>query len=239
MLIIPAIDILDGKVARLTRGDFKFERVYSDDPLGVAHEWEDCGAKMIHIVDLDGARSGKFKNLAVIGEIAKSVKVDIQMGGGVRDDNVLREALSLGVKRVIIGTRATDKKFVKRIADEFGQKVVFGVDAREGKIAVSGWSETTELKITDFVKQLESLGAATIVFTDILKDGTLAGPNFSALEEVLGSTSMDVIASGGVSSIEDILALKKMAPRGPVGCIVGKALYEKRLDLREAIQRCQ
>lgn len=239
MLIIPAIDILGGKVARLTRGDFKFEKVYSDDPLGVASRWEACGAKMIHIVDLDGARSGEFRNLDTIERIAKSVKADIELGGGVRDEGVVGEALSRGIKRVIIGTRATDEEFVKTVIDKFGNKVIFGVDARKGKIALSGWTQTTEFKTVDFTKKLESLGAKAIVFTDILKDGTLSGPNFNALEEVLNSTSMDVIASGGVASIDDLLRLKKMETDGLVACIVGKALYENKLDLKEAIQKCQ
>ena len=239
MLIIPAIDILDGKVARLTRGDFKFEKVYSDNPLGVALKWAGSGARMIHIVDLDGARSGEFKNLGAIEKIVRSIKADVQLGGGVRDEKVIQEALSRGIERVIIGTRATDEDFVRRVVDKFKDKVIFGVDAREGKIAVSGWKETTEFKTIDFVKRLESLAAGTIVFTDILKDGTLSGPNFKALEEVLNSTSMDVIASGGVASIEDLLKLKKLEPKRPVACIVGKALYEKKLDLKEAIQKCQ
>jgi len=235
MLIIPAIDILGGKVARLTRGDFKFEKIYSDNPIGVAQEWEDCGAKMIHIVDLDGAKSGKFKNLELIEKIAKSVKADIQLGGGVRDEGVLRDALSRGIKRIIIGTRATDEKFVSSVISNFNDKVAFGVDAREGKIAISGWTETTEFKTVDFVKRLESLGAKTIVFTDIARDGMLSGPNFDALEEVLGASSMSVIASGGVSSIEDITKLKKLESKGLIACIVGKALYEGKMDLREAI----
>ena len=239
MLIIPAIDILGGKVARLTRGDFKFEKVYSADPLDTAKKWAAAGAAMIHVVDLDGARSGSFKNLDTIEKITKSVKADIQLGGGVRDEGVAATALSKGIKRVIIGTRATDENFVKHVIAKFGNKVIFGVDAREGKIAVSGWTETTEFKTRDFVKKLESLGAGTIVFTDILKDGTLSGPNFTALEEVLASTSMDVIASGGVSSVGDLLKLKEMKPKPPVACIVGKALYETKFDLKEAIQKCQ
>lgn len=239
MLVIPAIDILGGKVARLTRGNFKFEKVYPVDPLETALRWQDCGARMIHIVDLDGARSGEFENMDVIEKIAKSVKAGIQLGGGVRSQAVVSEALSKGIKRVIIGTRATDEKFVKDVIAGFGDKVIFGVDAREGKIAVSGWEKTTEFKTTDFVKRLESLGAKQIVFTDILKDGTLSGPNFEALKEVVNLTSMEVIASGGVSSLDDLIKLKDMKPKSPVACIVGKALYEEKLDLKEAIRRCQ
>ncbi len=239
MQIIPAIDILGGKVARLTRGDFKFEKVYADDPLPIAGKWEAAGAAWIHVVDLDGAKSGEFKNLDLIEKVATSVNADIELGGGVRDKKTIASALSKGIKRVIIGTRATDEAFVKEAAQEFGDKVIFGVDAREGKIAVSGWTKTTEFETIDFVKRLESLGAKTIVFTDILKDGTLSGPNIKALKEVIGATSMDVIASGGVSSIDDLVKLKGLKPKAPVAAIVGKALYENKLDLKEAIRRCQ
>lgn len=239
MLIIPAIDILGGKVARLTRGDFKFEKIYSDDPLATALKWRGCGAKMIHIVDLDGARSGDFKNMGVIEKIAKSVKAGIELGGGVRSIKVISEALERGIKRVIIGTAALDEKFVKDVIGKFGDKIIFGVDVRKGRVAISGWEEITKFKTIDFIKKLEGLGAKTIVFTDILKDGALSGPNFSALSEVLNSSSMDVIASGGVSSIEDLLKLKNMKPKKPSACIVGKALYEGRLDLKEAIELCQ
>jgi len=239
MQIIPAIDILDGKVARLTRGDFKFEKIYADDPLKVAKKWEAAGAEMIHVVDLDGARSGEFKNLGIIGEIVKSIKPRVELGGGVRSEAVIEDALKCGIERVIIGTRATDEDFVRRVIEGFGEAVIFGVDAREGRIAVSGWTKITEFKTVDFVSRLELLGAKTIVFTDILKDGTLSGPNFKALEEVLNATSMQVIASGGVSSIEDLVKLKEMKPKPPNACIVGKALYEGKLNLKEAIARCQ
>ena len=238
MQIIPAIDILGGKVARLTRGDFKFEKVYSDDPVAQAIKWQESGAGMIHVVDLDGAKSGEFKNLDIIEKIAKTVTSGIELGGGVRNENVIDSALSRGIKRVIIGTRATDESFVSGVIKKYGNKVIFGVDAKVGLIAVSGWSRTTEFKTIDFVKKLESLGAGTIVFTDIQKDGTLSGPNFEAVKEVLDSTSMDVIASGGVASIDDLLKLKDMEPKAPVGAIVGKALYENKLDLKEAMRRC-
>ncbi|MBL7069266.1 MAG: 1-(5-phosphoribosyl)-5-[(5-phosphoribosylamino)methylideneamino]imidazole-4-carboxamide isomerase [Candidatus Omnitrophica bacterium] len=237
MIVIPAIDILGGRVARLTRGDFKFEKTYEGTPLEIAGKWESLGAGMIHVVDLDGAKTGVFKNLKLIGDIASSVKAGIELGGGLRDRPTIKKALTAGISRVIIGTRAVDKNFVMEIMKEFGkEKVIVGVDSREGKISVSGWTETKDIYFLDFIKILEDLDVGTIVFTDILKDGTLSGPNFDALNRVLDATDMDVIASGGVSSIDDILKLKKLAPKGLAGCIVGKALYEGRLDLRQAIE---
>ncbi len=237
MIIIPAIDILGGRVARLTRGDFKFEKTYEGTPLEFAAKWRDLGAEMIHVVDLDGAKTGIFSNLGLIGNLVSSVKIPIELGGGLRDEKTIREALDAGIERVIIGTRALEKAFVKRIVKEFGRdRIVIGVDSRKGKIAVSGWTETSDIGIHDLLPDLESMNVKTIVFTDILKDGTLTGPNLNALNEVLDSTGMDVVASGGVSSTDDILRLKELELKGLAGCIVGKALYEGRLDLREAIE---
>lgn len=237
MIIIPAIDILSGNVARLKRGDFKFEKTYEGTPLSFAKAWEAQGACMIHVVDLDGARTGNFKNLELINKLASSVKSSIELGGGLRDRATIKKALDAGINRVIIGTRAVEKNFVKEMIEEFGgEKVIIGVDSREGNVSVSGWTETKDIKALDFIKILEGLGVKTIVFTDILRDGMLSGPNFKALEAVLSTTNMNVIASGGVSSIDDIVKLKSLAPRPPVGCIVGKALYEDRLNLKEAIE---
>lgn len=237
MIVIPAIDILGGKVARLTRGDFKFEKTYEGTPIDFAKRWEEFGAEMIHLVDLDGARTGEFRNLELIGSIASSVKTPIELGGGLRDKDTIGRALAAGIRRVIISTRALEKDFVEEAMEEFGpEKVVIGVDSREGKIAVSGWRETKDITTRTFLAELETLGVETIIFTDILKDGTLSGPNFESLNEVLDTTEMDVVASGGVSSVDDILKLKKLEPKGLVGCIVGKALYEGRLDLKEAIE---
>ena len=237
MILIPAIDILGGKVARLTRGDFKFEKIYEGTPLDRAKLWEEEGARMIHIVDLDGARTGTFKNIKLIGEIGASIKAKIELGGGLRDKDTIREALDAGISRAIIGTRAVDKDFVDKAIRRFGpERIAVGVDSRHGRICVSGWTETKDVAVGDFLKVLEELGVSLIIFTDILKDGMLAGPNFDALNEVLDATGMDVIASGGISSLEDIRRLKKLESRGLVGCIVGKALYEGRINLREAIE---
>jgi len=236
MIVIPAIDLKDGKVARLRRGDFKFETVYSDDPIGVAKKWEAAGARRIHLVDLDGAVTGEFKNLPLIEKILKSINVPVELGGGVRSEEVIENALARGVAYVIIGTRLIDKKFAERIIKKFGSKLIMGVDAKDGKVAVSGWVKTTELDYVDFIKGLQDQGAKTVIFTDIAKDGMLQGPNMDAVKRVLDKTSVDVIASGGVSSIDDLLKLKRLEPKGLVGAIVGKALYEKRIDLKEAIK---
>jgi len=236
MLVIPAIDLKDGKVARLTRGDFKFEKVYSDDPIGIAKKWEAAGARRIHLVDLDGAVSGEFKNLPLIEEILKNIKVPVELGGGVRSEEVIEEALKRGISYVIIGTRLADEAFSKRVIKKFGDKLIMGVDARNGKVAVSGWTKTTEIDYVDFIKRLEEQGARTVIFTDIAKDGMLQGPNVEAIKRVLDATSIEVIASGGVSSIDDLLILKRLEVKGLTGAIVGKALYENRIDLKEAIR---
>lgn len=237
MIVIPAIDILGGMVARLTRGDFKFEKTYSGTAVDFAVRWNKAGARIIHVVDLDGARTGVFENLELIGEIASSVKVAVQLGGGLRDKDTIKKALDIGIARVIIGTRAVDRNFVKEVIAEFGpERIVAGIDSRQGRVAVSGWTETKDINTIDFLSVLQSLHVKTIVFTDILKDGTLSGPNFKAIKEVLEATDMDVVASGGISGIDDILELKRLEPKGLVACIVGKALYEGKLDLKEAIE---
>ncbi|MBI4335198.1 MAG: 1-(5-phosphoribosyl)-5-[(5-phosphoribosylamino)methylideneamino]imidazole-4-carboxamide isomerase [Candidatus Omnitrophica bacterium] len=236
MLVIPAIDLKDGKVARLRRGDFKFEKIYSDDPVGVAKKWAAAGARRIHLVDLDGAISGEFKNLPLIEEILKTVKVPIELGGGVRSEMVIEDALKRGVSYVIIGTRLVDEEFSKKIIKKYGGKLIMGVDAKDGKVAVSGWTKTTELDYVDFIKRLEGQGARTVIFTDIAKDGMLQGPSTDAVKKVLDAASLEVIASGGVSSIDDLLILKRLEVKGLIGAIVGKALYENRIDLKEAIE---
>jgi phosphoribosylformimino-5-aminoimidazole carboxamide ribotide isomerase len=236
MLIIPAIDLKDGKVARLTRGDFKFERVYSDDPIGVAKKWEAAGARRLHLVDLDGAISGEFKNLSKISEILKNIKMPVELGGGVRSEEVIENALAIGVNHVIIGTRLVDENFAKRIIKKYGDKLIMGVDAKNDKVAISGWTLTTEIDYIEFIKRLEGHGAKTVIFTDIAKDGMLAGPNMDALKKILDEISIDLIASGGVSSIDDLLILKRLEVKGLIGAIVGKALYENRINLKEAIE---
>ncbi|MEI8176430.1 MAG: 1-(5-phosphoribosyl)-5-[(5-phosphoribosylamino)methylideneamino]imidazole-4-carboxamide isomerase [Candidatus Omnitrophota bacterium] len=236
MLVIPAIDLKDGKVARLTRGDFKFEKIYSDDPVGVARQWEAAGAQRLHLVDLDGAVSGSFKNLPLIEEIIKSISIPVELGGGVRSEAVIEEALERGISYVIIGSRLVDETFAGHVIERFADHLIMGVDARDGKVAVAGWTETTEIGYIEFIRRLEDQGARTVIFTDIAKDGMLQGPNLEATTRVLDETGVQVIASGGVSSVDDLLKLKRLEVKGLIGAIVGKALYENKLDLKEAIR---
>ncbi|NLM04265.1 MAG: 1-(5-phosphoribosyl)-5-[(5-phosphoribosylamino)methylideneamino]imidazole-4-carboxamide isomerase [Clostridiales bacterium] len=231
MLIYPAIDIKDGKCVRLTQGDFNEEKVYFNNPAKVAKIWEDKGAKILHIVDLDGALEGRSKNLDVIQEIVKSVNIPVQLGGGIRSLDTIRELLDMGVDRVILGTKALeDKEMVKKAVDLYGGRIVIGIDAKDGYVAVEGWTKTSEIKALDFALEMEKIGVKTIVYTDISKDGMLMGPNFQATGELNEKVDMDVIASGGVGSIDDVRTLSKM---NLAGVIIGKALYEGKIDLEK------
>lgn len=231
MLIYPAIDIKDGKCVRLTQGDFNEEKVYFHNPARVARMWKDKGAKILHIVDLDGALEGRSKNLDVIQEIVKSVNIPVQLGGGIRSLDTIRELLDMGVDRVILGTKALeDKEMVKKAVDLYGRRIVIGIDAKNGYVAVEGWTKTSEIKALDFALEMEKIGVKTIVYTDISKDGMLMGPNFQATGELNEKVDMDVIASGGVGSIDDVRTLSKM---NLAGVIIGKALYEGKIDLEE------
>lgn len=240
MLVIPAIDIKDGKVVRLFRGQFDKEKVYSDDPVSIAQKWESKGAKLLHVVDLDGALGGDLKNLATIKKIAKAVTMPLQVGGGVRSEESIEKLLSCGARRVVLGTRACeDEAFVQKIIAQYGEKIVVSIDAKDGIVATDGWTKVSEVKAQDLVKKLELFGLRVIVYTDISRDGTLSGPNIEAIKEVLKvRDKVLVISSGGVSSISDLLKLKELEPQGLFGVIVGKALYEKKLDLAEAIKQC-
>lgn len=238
MLVIPAIDIKGGKVVRLLQGDYAKETVYSDLPLDVAKKWDACGAKMIHIVDLDGALEGKLKNGEAVRRIASEVKADIEMGGGIRDEATIENILAAGVDRVVLGTSALDEGFVKRMGWRFGKKIVVGIDAKDGIVRTKGWIQKTNFKAVDFARRLEDTGIGGIIYTDISRDGMLEGPNITELEAMLKATSLGVVASGGVSTLEDIMELKALEPRGLVGVIIGKALYEGKIDLARAMQLC-
>jgi len=234
MIIYPAIDIKDGKCVRLVQGRFDDETVYSDDPVEVALKWERLGAQFLHIVDLDGARMGEPRNAKVISEIAARVSIPVQMGGGIRSVDKVEAALNSGVKRVILGTSAIkDPELVKFVLKEYGRSIAIGIDARNGKVAIEGWEKTSEFTAVDFAKKMQSLGAKTIIYTDISRDGMLSGPNFKAMEEMVGAVDVDVIASGGVGRIEDIRDLKKT---GVSGVIIGKALYTGNVDLKQALE---
>lgn len=235
MRIYPAIDIKDGKCVRLFKGRFDEVTVYGDSPAEMARKWEQLGGGFIHVVDLDGALKGHGVNADKIKEICQSVSVPVQTGGGIRSMADIEAKLACGINRVIIGTKAvSDSEFVKEAVAKYGDKIVIGIDAKDGMVAVEGWEKTSDFTAVEFAKKMADLGVRTIVYTDIATDGTLAGPNVSAMREMAQAVDADIIASGGVGCLEDILALKDT---GVEGVIVGKALYTGRVDLKEAINK--
>ncbi|HEY9726433.1 MAG TPA: 1-(5-phosphoribosyl)-5-[(5-phosphoribosylamino)methylideneamino]imidazole-4-carboxamide isomerase, partial [Chroococcales cyanobacterium] len=207
------------------------------NPVDVAKQWFEQGASRLHVVDLDGAKAGKPVNTRAIEAIVQAVPVPVQVGGGLRDRSGVSQLLELGVGRVILGTAAVeDHPLVKQLCEEFSGQIVVGIDARNGLVATRGWLETSEVKATELARQMSELGAAAIVYTDIHRDGTLAGPNLDALRELANGISIPVIASGGVSSVTDLLSLLALEPLGVNGVIVGRALYTGDVSLKEAIQ---
>jgi len=236
MEIIPAIDIIKGKVVRLEKGRFDREKVYTDDPVEKAKEWSDLGAKVLHVVDLDGAKIGKPQNLSVIKKIVDSTGLDIELGGGLRDEKNIAEAFSLGIKYAVVGTSAVqDSGFCTRMIKKYKDRIIFAVDVKDGMVAIKGWQESSNTAVAEYLRRLEKIGAKTIIYTDISKDGMMAGPNIAALSEILSATSLDVIASGGISRLRDIKVLKELEKDGLKGVIIGKALYEGKIDLKEAL----
>ena len=239
MLIIPAIDIINGKVVRLEKGDFNKEKVYSDDPVQIARNWEEKGAKFLHIVDLDGAKEGKIKNADIIVEIIKSINVPCEVGGGLREEKDADYFLKKGAKRVVFGTKALeDADYFKKLTAKFKEKIVVSIDFKNisGTLYVqkAGWLEKTNFEPVALAVAMEKAGVRTIVVTDISKDGTLAGPNIEGLKQILSAVNISVIASGGISSLEDIKKLKEIKNKNLEGVIIGKALYEGSLNLEEA-----
>ncbi|WP_430788802.1 1-(5-phosphoribosyl)-5-[(5-phosphoribosylamino)methylideneamino]imidazole-4-carboxamide isomerase [Virgibacillus flavescens] len=229
MILFPAIDLLDGKCVRLTQGDYEQEQIYSDSPVDVAKRWENQGASYIHIVDLDGAKTGNMTNLSTIESIVHAVQIPVQVGGGIRSLQSLQNYQSIGVSRMIIGTAAIeDKNFLRTAVSTYGEKIAVSIDARNGMVATNGWIETSEVSALDLVKELNELGVQTIIYTDIMKDGMLSGPNFKELDIINQRTGQNIIASGGVSNVDDIKQLEAM---DMYGAIVGKALYNGSLSL--------
>jgi len=239
MKVIPAIDIKGGKVVRLTQGRARDETVYFDNPMEVAERWAAFGVGLIHIVDLDGALEGKPKNFALIKEIAEKIKPRIELGGGIRDLESIDMALGDGIEKVCIGTKALDHRFLKMLGRKYKSRIVVSIDAKEGIVYSKGWVFKTRMAVIDLAKEVEGLGITTINYTDISKDGMLEGPNIRSLKELLKATDLDIVASGGISSIEDVKNLKALEKDGLVGIIIGKALYENRIDLGEAIGICE
>ncbi|HSU80043.1 MAG TPA: 1-(5-phosphoribosyl)-5-[(5-phosphoribosylamino)methylideneamino]imidazole-4-carboxamide isomerase [Candidatus Angelobacter sp.] len=235
--LLPAIDIRDGQCVRLVQGDFNQETVYGSSPYKVAKSFVAQGAKWIHIVDLDGAKEGLPVNHDVISRIAKNLACKIEVGGGIRNEETVATYLEAGVSRVILGSAAvSNPTFVKDMIKRYGDKIAVGIDARDGQVAVSGWLETSEMKATDLGKELADAGVGALIVTDISRDGTLSGPNIEGIRDMAKLTGVPVVASGGVSSLEDLLALKKYEGEGIAGAIVGKALYDGKIDLGEAIK---
>ncbi len=234
MEVIPAIDLRSGRCVRLYQGDYAQETVYSDDPLEVALRWQEMGAARLHVVDLDGAAQGEPVNLGVIESIARSLGIPLQMGGGIRDMGAVEKALGIGAGRVVLGTSAVGNPgLVESVCRRFGpDAIIVGVDARDGLVATRGWRESSDVAAIDLVSRMTALGVRRFVYTDISRDGTMTEPNFQAIEELMKSADAAVIASGGVSTIEH---LRRLAALGVEGAIVGKALYEGAIDLREAI----
>ncbi|WP_085993487.1 1-(5-phosphoribosyl)-5-[(5-phosphoribosylamino)methylideneamino]imidazole-4-carboxamide isomerase [Oceanobacillus senegalensis] len=233
MILFPAVDIRGGKCVRLTQGDYNKEKVYSDAPTEMAKEWQGKGAECLHIVDLDGAKTGESINKAAIQAIAEETNIPVQVGGGIRSLSVIEDYVASGINRVIIGTAAiNDKKFLMDAVEKYGSKIAVSIDARNGFVATDGWTKDSTVKAIDLVKDLEAIGVETIVYTDILKDGMLKGPNFEELQTINDATTMNVIASGGVSSKEDIHKLKNL---NMYGAIIGKALYDGTLKFEDVL----
>lgn len=237
MRMYPAIDLKDGECVRLYKGDYDKKTVYSTDAVATALKWQESGADFLHVVDLDGARSGDGKNRAVIKEICKNVSMRVQTGGGIRTMDDIDSLLEAGVARVILGTAAV-KNFalVEEAVAKYGDKIAVGIDAKGGFVATDGWEKVSELTAVDFAKKVEKAGVRTIIYTDIATDGAMCGPNIEAMIEMVNETGLDVIASGGVSCIDDVRAL---LTTGVEGAITGRAIYDGKLDLKEAVDLCQ
>lgn len=238
--IIPAIDLMEGKCVRLLCGDKNEKTVYSEYPLEVAHRWELLGAKRIHIVDLDGAFSGKPANFEIIKKIRNNTNAILEVGGGIRTLAAIKRYIDIGIDKVILGTKAVESlDFLKNSLSKYGDKIIVGIDAKDGNVAVEGWDNVSSIDAITFTNQIEELGVKEIIFTDIKTDGTLSGPNLDALIYLAQSTSMDIIASGGVSNNDDIREIANLRFPNIIGVIVGKALYTNNVDLKKAIEEIE
>lgn len=234
MQIFPATDILGGKVVRLTKGDYANVKIYADSPAEMAKEFMKAGAKNLHMVDLDGAKDGAPVNFEAIREAAKIKDLFIEVGGGIRDMKRIEDYLSLGVRRVILGTAAVrNYPFVEEAVKKYGDAIAVGVDAKDGLVAVNGWLETTTVNSVEFCKKLRDTGVSTVIYTDISKDGMLSGTNLEIYKELSEIKGLDIVASGGITFIDEIKTLSDM---GIYGAIVGKAVYEGKLDLAEVLK---
>lgn len=236
MNIFPAIDIIGKKAVRLVKGDYSKMTVYSDSPLDVAKGFEAKGAKYLHIVDLEGARDGTTPNLDVISEIVSKTSLKVEVGGGIRNDETLKKYIDIGVWRVILGTAAVSSpEFLQRALDSYGNKIAVGADLADGMVAIKGWKEVSELSCFDFFERMQNMGVKCIICTDISKDGLLSGTNLELYRSLSERFSIDITASGGISTLADVEALKNMEL---YGAILGKALYTGNIDLERAVEIC-
>lgn len=237
MEVIPAIDIKGGKCVRLYQGDYNQETIFSEDPVAVALDWRNQGARRLHVVDLDGAASGEVRNMAVIEAIVKRAGLPVQLGGGIRDEATVDRLIGVGIDRVILGTVAVEKpELVKSLCRRFGEAIAVGIDARDGHVATHGWRKGTEVTALELGQSMAAAGVRRLVYTDIKRDGTLTEPNFDGVAELLGAVSCAVIAAGGISALGH---LTKLAELGVEAAIVGKALYTGDIALREALAKCE
>jgi phosphoribosylformimino-5-aminoimidazole carboxamide ribotide isomerase len=234
MNLFPAIDLYGGKAVRLYKGNYNEMTVYSDDPVSVAKKFEEAGAKFIHLVDLEGAKTGETPNLDVISRIVSETSLFAEVGGGIRDMKTIETYLTAGVSRVILGTAAVENEdFVRQATAEYGERIAVGADIKDGKIAIKGWTEKSEQDAMEFCEKMQRIGVRTVICTDISKDGAMMGTNHELYRAMSEKLSMQIIASGGVSSIDDV---KRLASLGIYGAIIGKAYYTGAIDLKEAIE---
>jgi len=237
MVIFPAIDIRGGKCVRLVKGDFQQETVFSDNPAAMAKKWQDQGAEYLHLVDLDGALAGSSQNLTAIREILAAVDIPVELGGGIRRMEQIETLLDMGITRVILGSVAVkNPELVREACARFGERIVVGIDAKAGIVAVEGWGESGNIGVIELAQKMKNIGVKTIIYTDISRDGTLSGVNVEATVKLAKESGIKVVASGGVKSIEDIRALKAQESVGIEGVIAGKSIYMGTLDLTDAIK---
>lgn len=234
MILYPAIDLYDGKAVRLFKGDYAQMTVYSDNPPDIARDFKDCGATHMHIVDLEGAKSGTTPNLETVLAIKEAGNLFCEVGGGIRSMETIAKYLDAGIDRVILGTAAvTEEGFVEKAVAKYGSRIAVGIDIKDGFVAIKGWTEKSQLEAFDFCRKMQAMGVSTLICTDISRDGAMKGTNHELYRKLKEVTSMDVIASGGVSSMEDV---KRLAEAGTYGAIIGKAYYTSAINLKEAIE---
>ncbi|MBQ8237424.1 MAG: 1-(5-phosphoribosyl)-5-[Oscillospiraceae bacterium] len=234
MILLPAIDLYEKKAVRLYKGDYQNMTVYSENPMEIARDFENCGAKYIHMVDLEGAKDGTTPNLAIVEQVAEETSLFVEIGGGIRSMETVERYLAAGVSRVILGTAAVkDPAFLREAVGKYGAKIAVGADVKDGKIAIRGWLETADVTLEDFLAQMEAIGVKNVICTDISKDGAMRGTNLALYQELSEKYALDITASGGVSNLDDVKQLRAM---DLYGAIIGKAYYTGAIDLKEALE---